>query len=336
MPNGDTLRRDGSFEIIEWLCSSALAILSTMHAPIARSEEEVFAPRNVLGWTLFSVAAGSVNAAAFMACRSFVTHISGTVTNLGMDATSPALAAEYGLVLGAFVGGAMLSVLTVESLPATRKKLVALPFLVVFAVLVGVAIAGQAGAFGPFGATNTETRGAFALLALLAGSMGVQNAAVALTTGNTVRTTHLTGPATDFAANLVRAALGRGLGTRRETKWAMLRLLKMFAFAAGAAVAAKYASRLDYHVFSMSAGFVIAAVGFTFAPEAEAVEERAGHEEAGHLVVEESGRYPVDSSTDQPGSASAQSGARSAPPKKVSTSSDQARRFSSVAHLNDD
>jgi len=243
-----------------------------MHAPIARSEEEVFAPRNVVGWLLFSLAAGSVNASAFMACRSFVTHISGTITNLGMDASSPELAAEYGLVFGAFVGGAMLSVLTVESLPASRKNLVAIPFLLVFAVLVGVAIAGHAGAFGPFGAaSNTETRGAFALLALLAGSMGVQNAAVALTTANTVRTTHLTGPATDFAANIVRAVLGRGLGTRRETRWAALRLFKMLAFAVGAGIAARYASRLDYHVFTMSAGFVIAAVGFTFAPEVGAV-----------------------------------------------------------------
>jgi uncharacterized membrane protein YoaK (UPF0700 family) len=237
-----------------------------MRSPFEITEEAILAPRNVLGWTLFSLAAGSVNAAAFMACRSFVTHMTGTVTSLGLDATNPRLATEYGLVFGAFVAGAMLAVLMVETLPAHRRELMAIPFLIVFAVLLATALAGQAGAFGPFGAANTETTGAFALLVLLAAAMGIQNAAVAATTNNGVRTTHLTGPATDLAASLVRAALGRGLGTAREARWALVRAVKIAAFAIGAALSAKYAAQLEYHVFAVPAALVILALGFTFAP----------------------------------------------------------------------
>jgi uncharacterized membrane protein YoaK (UPF0700 family) len=240
--------------------------MKPMPTPLASTEKEIFAPRHVLGWTLFSLTAGSVNAAAFMACRTFVTHVTGTVTTFGIDAADPGLAAEYGLVFGAFIAGAMLAVLLAETLPARRRHLMALPFMIVFAILMVVALAGQAGSFGPFGAKNTETTGAFVLLILLAGAMGLQNAAVALATGNAIRTTHLTGPATDLAGNVVRAALGRGFGSYRESRWALLRLVKMAAFAIGAGVAARYSEALEYHVFTMPAAFVLLAVGFTFAP----------------------------------------------------------------------
>jgi uncharacterized membrane protein YoaK (UPF0700 family) len=257
-----------------------------MHPQIVSSEERLFAPRNVLGWTSFSLAAGSVNAAAFMACRSFVTHVTGTVTNLGVDAGNPTLAAEYGLVFGAFITGAMFSVMIVETLSKHRRQLVALPFLIVFLALIAVAVGGSYGMFGPFGANNTETAGAFVLLATLAGAMGVQNAAVALTTSNMIRTTHLTGPATDLAANVVRAVLGAGRGTRHESRWALLRVVKMLAFVAGAAVTARYAPRLEYQIFSVPAAFVILAVGFTFAPSDESEEEPAIRSEDASVPAE--------------------------------------------------
>lgn len=249
-----------------------------MAGDLPLTDERIFAPRAVVGWTCFSLAAGSVNAAAFLACRSFVTHVTGTVTNLGVDAGAPNLAAEYGLVVGAFLVGAMVAVLMFETIARARRQLLAIPFLVVFCVLVAVALAGGAGHFGPFGERNTETPGAFMLLALLAGAMGLQNAAVALGTGNAVRTTHMTGPMTDLAGNLVRATLGRGRGSHAEARWAMLRLIKMTAFVMGAGIAAKYAAQLEYSVFVIPAGFVVVAMGFTFAPDIEEDETTPAHE----------------------------------------------------------
>lgn len=234
-----------------------------MNGPATTGDDPLLSPRAVLAWTLFSLAAGSVNGAAFMACRSFVTHVTGTITNVGIDAGNPALVAEYLLVFVMFIIGAMVSVLLHETVSPSSRALVILPFLAVAIVLVGVALAGSAGVFGPFGARNTETRGAFALLALLAGAMGMQNASVALATSNAVRTTHLTGPATDFAGNVVRAALGRGLGTSREARWAGLRFVKIFAFAVGAGIAARYSTHFEYRIFNVPAAFVILGVGFS-------------------------------------------------------------------------
>lgn len=227
------------------------------------SHDPLLSPRAVLAWVSFSLAAGSVNGAAFMACRSFVTHVTGTITNVGMDAGNPALVAEYVLVFVAFVIGAMMSVLLHETMSPARRGLVVVPYLVVFVVLIGVSVAGSTGAFGPFGARNTETKGAFALLALLATAMGMQNASIAMTTGNAVRTTHLTGPATDFAGNVIRALLGRGMGASREGRWAALRFAKIFAFAIGAGIAARSAAKFEYHVFAIPAVFVILGLGFS-------------------------------------------------------------------------
>jgi uncharacterized membrane protein YoaK (UPF0700 family) len=234
--------------------------------PSTTSADELLAPRAVLGWTLFSLAAGTVNGAAFMACHGFVTHVTGSVTNVGLDATNSTLVIDYALVVLAFLFGAMLAVVIAETLPG-RQRVLGLALLLVFGLLVAVAVAGSAGAFGPFGAKNSETRGAFTLLVLLAGAMGIQNGAVALVTGNTVRTTHLTGPTTDLGANIVRAVLGRGMGAPREARWALLRFVKILAFAVGAALAARYAPRLEYNVFLVPAIFVVLAAGFTFAPQ---------------------------------------------------------------------
>ena len=63
------------------------------------------------------------------------------------------------------------------------------------------AVCGMLGCFGPFGST-VETAGDFVMLSVLAFAMGLQNASVATTTGMIVRTTHMTGPVTDFSIAL--------------------------------------------------------------------------------------------------------------------------------------
>src|SRR5262245_14608765 len=103
------------------------------------SESRVFAPRHVLGWTLFTLSAGFVNAGSLVACRNFATHITGSVTNLAADAS---VASDYVLVIALFIGGAMLGVLVAETLKARPKLAFALPVLISFTILVTIAVAG--------------------------------------------------------------------------------------------------------------------------------------------------------------------------------------------------
>ncbi len=255
-----------------------------MTAPaLFTTDAEFFAPRAMLGWVGFSLTAGCVNAGAFLACRNFVSHVTGMVTSLSLDVPRPPLAFEYALVLAAFVVGAAVAALAAETWRERRQAAFVLPIMLSFVALLGVALAGRAGLFGAFGAPTSETGGpaSFALLGALAAAMGLLNASVALATSNAVRSTHMTGPATDLAANLVRAALGSGEASARELRWASLRAAKLVAFAVGGAVAAACAGRLHYDVFLLAAAVLVVALGLCVAPGDDLVGEKGDGRPAG-------------------------------------------------------
>ena len=246
-------------------------------------ETRIFAPRQVLGWTLFTLSAGFVNAGALMANKNVVTHITGNVTAL---ATDLGLAGDYIFIVVMFLAGAMVGVLMAETLKAKGALAYCLPLLLSFLALIGISMAGKAGVFGAFGGNGrVPSQRAFLMLGLLAGAMGTVNASVAIATKNQIRITHMTGPVTDLAGNIVRAALGTGLGSSGELRWAGLRAVKLLSFAVGAGLAARVAESMQYDLFAAAAGILIVALGFTGAPPllAEESTDQAG----------ESGAYPV-------------------------------------------
>lgn len=217
--------------------------------------------RNLPLWVALAFSAGAVNAAALAACQRFVSHVTGTVTRIGADYDSPRLLLDYGAVLAAFVVGAMSSFWLLDGRRLRgRPPLVAAPLLLVGGLLFTVALAGRFGAFGPFG-TTVETAGDFVLLGLLAFAMGLQNAAVATTSGMIVRTTHMTGPLTDLAIALgAYVSPGIPSSVRDNAKRSiLLRGAKVAAFALGALVATGFAPRLEYLTFFIPAAIVLVA-----------------------------------------------------------------------------
>ena len=228
--------------------------------------ERVFSLRHAPSWFLLTAAAGAVNAIAFFACARFVTHVTGTVTQVGMDAAAVQLAADYAIVLACFVIGAMCSVLAIDGRHYRGKRpLYALPLLVVSATLVLVSILGHAGLFGEFGG-EPEQSGDFALLTLLAFAMGLQNAAVATSTGTAVRTTHLTGPATDLGIHLATLFYAKGAARSAATRGAWLRGGKLLSFVLGAWAAVPLSSHLGYAAFLVPSVLILAATGLSFVP----------------------------------------------------------------------
>lgn len=247
------------------------------------NEQELFAWRAVVGFTFFSLAAGFVNAGAFMACRSFVTHVTGTVTTAAIGAPDAKLALQPLLLLVAFLIGGVLAVLTAETLRNKPRTAFAIPIVLVMAMLLAIAIGGRTGAFGDFGSDEPAT-GVRPLPLLLAVAMGALNAAVAVATSNAIRTTHLTGPATDLAGNLVRGALGAGAAAAREWRWALLRAAKIVAFGSGAFFAAKYASILAYDTFLAGAVLLGVATSLTAFTEASPEAPRVSFADPRRLV----------------------------------------------------
>ncbi len=232
--------------------------MSTLPPLLAASD--VHERRHVVIWLALTFAAGAVNAAALAACQRFVTHVTGTLTRVGADFGEPTLMLEYACVLVSFVLGAMTSVMLIDGrrMRGLAASPVA-PLVLVALVLVGVVIAGHAGVFGAFGAA-VETPGDFLLLCVLAFAMGLQNASVATTTGMIVRTTHMTGPVTDFSIGLATMlSPGPEPIVEAARRSVVLRGSKIFAFFAGCLVASLLASQLGYATFLLPAAAVGAA-----------------------------------------------------------------------------
>src|SRR5687767_12664850 len=128
--------------------------MQSLHKP-----EAVFSLRHAPSWLLLAAAAGSVNAAAFMACSRFVTHVTGTVSQIGMDASSIVLALDYAVVLACFVLGAMTSAVLLEGRHHEGKRpLYGLPLLLVSIILALLATGGALGLFGEFGGSVEQPR----------------------------------------------------------------------------------------------------------------------------------------------------------------------------------
>ena len=189
-----------------------------------------------------------------------MTHITGALTRFAIDYASVRLLVDYAAVLLAFMFGAIVSFWFLDGRRLKKKRpRVATPLAIVAVMLTCVAILGKKGAFGPFGQT-VETNGDFVLLGLLAFAMGLQNACVAITSGMAVRTTHMTGPLTDFSIGVGALLANVPQSVRRMAKRAvMLRAVKLLGFVAGGVLAAVFAPKVSYGVFFFPAA--ITAVG---------------------------------------------------------------------------
>lgn len=232
----------------------------TLHTP-----DTIYSPRHVPSWLLLAAAAGSVNGFAFLMCEQFVTHVTGTVTRLGLESLTAGLVLEYAVVVMSFIVGAAVSVIAIQARArhGDRPRW-ATPLISVALILAGVAVAGRAGAFGSFGFTLAADPPPVTLLSILAFAMGLQNAAVASTTGLAVRTTHLTGPATDLGVHLGTACISTDRERWEALRGAALRGGKILAFMAGAGAAIPLTRALGYLALLAPTSFVLIATALSF------------------------------------------------------------------------
>lgn len=230
---------------------------------------ELTTRRNLPSWALLAFAAGSVNAGALLACERFVSHVTGTVTRIGVDAGA-VLALDYALVLAAFIGGAASAILLARRLGEGSRPAYWAPLFIVASVLVAVAGAGGAGWLGAFGGT-VETARDFGMLAVLGFAMGMQNAAVAVSTASAVRTTHMTGPATDLGVALAMLLDGERAERAAARSSALLRATKLAAFVLGGVAMAALCPRAGYLAFLLPAAACVVATVTSFAPWRERV-----------------------------------------------------------------
>ncbi len=195
-------------------------------SPILHDAASVLSLRHGVTWVLLALSAGAVNAGAFVWAERFVSHVTGAVTRLGTGSWSAVL--ESAFLLLSFVLGAVASVLSLQArtLRGARARH-ARPLVVVAGLVGAVALVGRTGF------ADSEGR-ELILLGVLGFAMGLMNASVASSTELAVRTTHMTGPASDFGVHLGVAFFASGGARVQALKVAALRGSKVLGFLGGA------------------------------------------------------------------------------------------------------
>jgi uncharacterized membrane protein YoaK (UPF0700 family) len=233
--------------------------MQTLHRPDA-----VFSLRHAPSWLMLTFAAGAVNGTTLLACQRFVTHVTGTVTRLGVEMAHATIMLDFALVLFCFIAGAMLAGLLIEGRARRgRRPLFALPLWMTAGATALIAVLGDLGCLGSFGGTVDQPVD-FLLLSVLSFAMGLQNAAVATSTGLLVRTTHLTGPATDLGMHLAEMLFADPATREVARRHAALRAGKIVSFALGAAAAVPLAHRFGFLAFLLPALVTAAATLLSF------------------------------------------------------------------------
>ncbi len=199
--------------------------------------------------------AGYVNAGGFLACHRFVSHVTGFGTQLGYSLTRKdwLFTVELAMAPLSFIGGAACVAMLIDrELIHGREPHVRLALFIMSAIASLVWVAGELGLFGVFGEPLLFQRD-FILLFSLCFLCGFQNALfVSLSTG-AIRTTHLTGIATDIGINLVRQKHLTGEEKSFVVHQNYLRIATFVIFTFGSMSATLVFPIVEYHGFVVPA-----------------------------------------------------------------------------------
>jgi uncharacterized membrane protein YoaK (UPF0700 family) len=211
--------------------------------------------KHVLCWFGFAFQAGAINAGGFLSCHSFVSHVTGIGTLIGIRLGAGEILAAIELlsIPFSFLAGAVISALLIDRLQLLHRPPRYITTLIIISSLLGVTlILGCLGLFGEFGEPFERGRDIILVSALCA-ACGLQNASMVSATRGQIRTTHLTGILTDFGVSLVRVRHLRRFSKEkyRQVFANRIRLGTLLFFSTGSALASVIFVKYQYAGFAL-------------------------------------------------------------------------------------
>jgi uncharacterized membrane protein YoaK (UPF0700 family) len=220
--------------------------------------KNILSRENVFLWLLLAFQAGYVNAAGFIACHRFVSHMTGFGTQMSLSLAEGKLLAGFEMLLApvSFILGCILSAILIDKRLHTGKEAhVRTSAMLQCGLLLLVLIGGNLEIFGEFG-EPLELQRDFALLFILCFMCGMQNATFTSLTNGQIRTTHLTGLSTDLGIHFIRNRYVDVPEEKREelvqVNW--LRLYTFASFFTGSAISALVMIIGEYQGFLLPVG----------------------------------------------------------------------------------
>ena len=155
---------------------------------------------------LLAFIAGAVNAGGFLAVGFYISHMSGIAASVGdaLVTNQWQIAIWAGVFLGSFMAGALTCSLIIQwALTYQWSTVFALPLLLEALLLLGFAVTMVDQMPGPVGMKTGW------IVSLLCFIMGLQNAMITNISNAVIRTTHITGVATDIGIETGRFIASR-------------------------------------------------------------------------------------------------------------------------------
>jgi len=216
-----------------------------------RDQDTLYEPRNLFIWFLLAFQGGVLNVGGYLSVHRFVSHVTGFATLAGIYGAKQHLSEMFSTLLVPvfFVFGAMISAWFVERQRIREKSpRYSVVFSIIILNLIFIAMYGSAGFFGEFCEPFNFGRDMF-LLFLLCFTCGLQNAVISSASGAVIRTTHLTGPTTDFGIGLIRIWTTRKNINKQELFATWCRLGIFISFVFGSLIGAAVFLQLQFNGF---------------------------------------------------------------------------------------
>jgi uncharacterized membrane protein YoaK (UPF0700 family) len=204
-------------------------------------------------WLGLSLQSGALNAGAWIACGKYASHLTGSATKFGVELAQghilfalSMLSLALFFVLGGMVSGALIDLNEARGERARWDRALGIEFLILFVVLI-LAVFDVFGAHGKFYNVHED----YILVALLSLASGIQNALFTRRWGTVIRTTHITGTATDLGIGIVKLFYLRHskIPSRDLGRVNILRAGSIVFFCVGALIGASLHLRFGYAAF---------------------------------------------------------------------------------------
>ncbi len=223
--------------------------------------KDVYRLKYTLLWVLLSFKAGLLNASGFLIAGSFVSHITGFGTQMGiaLGHREYTFGAELLVIPFAFIGGALFTSLVLDR-DYSKEKVPNYPLVQLsITALIGIVSVGFATGFFRPDVVAGHSESSVILVALLCAICGIKNALTTWASHGKIRTTHITGLATDIGLHLPKIFRPSGTSSRYPESRAVtyVRIATLVSFSVGSCMAALLVPRVSYGVFYIA--FVISA-----------------------------------------------------------------------------
>lgn len=230
-----------------------------VHVEIA----DLYKKRYAALWSLLSFKAGLLNAAGFLIAGSYVAHVTGFGTQIGLafGHGNSSLALELLIIPVAFVSGALITSLILDK-NYSKQNVPNYPLVqLTITALLGLISAGfTVGAFRSNAIAGDPQKDDIVLIGLLCLVCGLKNGLTTWASHGKIRTTHLTGLSTDIGLHLPKVFQKEGANSRypEPKKVTYVRLATLASFSIGSCISALLVPSLGANIFYLS--FAISAV----------------------------------------------------------------------------